>query len=51
MCAFGSVLGIKSKKSLMLRLAVIMIERLANSVSPSKKCENREKCKNKYISK
>ena len=24
MCAFGSVLGIKSKKSLMLRLAVIM---------------------------
>ena len=24
MCAFGSVLGIKSKKSLMLRLTVIM---------------------------
>ena len=24
MCAFGGVLGIKSKKSLMLRLAVIM---------------------------
>ena len=24
MCAFGSVFGIKSKKSLMLRLAVIM---------------------------
>ena len=24
MCAFGSVLGIKGKKSLMLRLAVIM---------------------------
>ena len=24
MCAFGSVLGIKSKRSLMLRLAVIM---------------------------
>ena len=41
MCAFGSVLAIKSEKSLMLRLAVIMRDCLTLCL-PQKKCETRE---------
>ena len=49
MCAFGSVLGIKSEKSLMLRLAVIMRDWLTLCL-PQKSAKLGKKCKNNYIS-
>ena len=42
MCAFGSGLGIKSKKKFDVKISSNN-EGLANSVSTSKKCENRGK--------
>ena len=50
MCAFGSSLGIKSKKSLMLRLVVIMRD-WQTLCLPQKSAKIGGKCKNKYVSK
>ena len=50
MCAFGSGLGIKSKKRLMLRLVVIMRD-WQTLCLPQKSAKIGGKCKNKYVSK